>query len=175
MATSHPEAETNVGAEGTPRALNLIMRVASFCLACAVVLMSAQVILRFGFNSPKAWAEEVDRYLFIWSVYLGATVALMRGSHIRVTFAVDRFGATGETVSLWLGRIIGIAAFAFTAYHGYALAWVNRSSPFYTIQWAPQILFYLAAPVGLTLMTLVLVAESVREITAVRQRRASGA
>ena len=174
MATSRPEAETNGEAESTPQALNLITRLASFFLACAVVLMSAQVILRFGFNSPKAWAEEVDRYLFIWSVYLGATVALLRGSHIRVTFVVDRFGAAGETASLWLGRIIGIAAFAFTAYHGYALAWVNRASQFYTIQGAPQVLFYLAAPVGLTLMTLVLVAESVREIAAVWQRRASG-
>jgi TRAP-type C4-dicarboxylate transport system permease small subunit len=140
-------------------------RVASVFLACAVVLMSVQVILRFGFNSPQAWAEEVDRYLFIWSVYLGATVALMRGTHIRVLFIIDRFEPKGEIVSQWLTRFIGIAAFAFTAYYGYQLAWVNRSIDFYTIQGVPQVLFYLAAPVGLTLMTLVLVADSLRELS----------
>jgi len=140
-------------------------RVASVFLACAVVLMSVQVILRFGFNSPQAWAEEVDRYLFIWSVYLGATVALMRGTHIRVLFIIDRFEPMGEIVSQWLTRFIGIAAFAFTAYYGYKLAWVNRSIDFYTIQGVPQVLFYLAAPVGLTLMTLVLVADSLRELS----------
>ena len=142
----------------------IVTRVAYTFLACAVVLMTAQVILRFGFNMPQAWAEEVDRYLFIWSVYLGALVALVRGSHIRVTFVVDRFGETGERLSLWLTRIIGMAAFGFTAYHGFALAWVNIGSEFYTIPGAPQVLFYLAAPVGLTLMTLALAIMSVRDL-----------
>ncbi len=171
--TNRPD--DGIQGERKSRALTLITRVASVFLACAVVLMSAQVILRFGFNAHQAWAEEVDRYLFIWSVYLGATIALMRGTHIRVLFIVDRFGPKGEMVSQWLTRVIGIAAFAFTAYYGYQLAWVNRSIDFYTIQWAPQILFYLAAPVGLTLMTLVLIADSVREIADARRRRVTGA
>ena len=173
MVASHPKDGTQGETEIRPWSLVLITRVAYLFLACAVVLMSAQVILRFGFNSPQAWAEEVDRYLFIWSVYLGATVALMRGSHIRVSFVVERFGAKGEAFSLWLTRVIGIAAFAFTAYYGYQLAWVNRAADFYTIQWAPQVVFYLAAPVGLTMMTLVLVADSVRGLAAIRRGAAS--
>ena len=113
--TNRPD--DGIQGERKSRALTLITRVANVFLACAVVLMSAQVILRFGFNAHQAWAEEVDRYLFIWSVYLGATIALMRGTHIRVLFIVDRFGPKGEMVSQWLTRVIGIAAFAFTAYY----------------------------------------------------------
>ena len=139
-------------------------RVASLFLACAVVLMAAQVILRFGFSRPQAWAEEVDRYLFIWSVYLGALVALQRGSHIRVTFAVDAMGPVGATLSKWLTRITALAAFAFTAWHGYGLALVNLESEFYTIPGMPQVFFYLAAPVGLTLMCLALIAESAEDL-----------
>ncbi|MCY4541815.1 MAG: TRAP transporter small permease [Rhodobacteraceae bacterium] len=139
-------------------------RVASLFLACAVVLMAAQVFLRFGFNRPQAWAEEVDRYLFIWSVYLGALVALQRGSHIRVTFVIDAMGSAGATLSKWLTRICALGAFAFTAWHGYGLALVNLESEFYTIPGMPQILFYLAAPVGLTLMCLVLIADSVADL-----------
>lgn len=140
-----------------PLFLKLVVWIASFLLACAVILMSVQVILRFGFNAPQAWAEEVDRYLFIWSVYLGAGVALIKGTHIRVTFFSDIFGERGEAISQWLARIVGLAAFSFTAYYGYYLVWVNRNAEFYTIPGVPQILFYLAAPVGLTIMSLYLV------------------
>ena len=149
--------------------LPAVARIASIFLGCAVVLMTAQVILRFGFNAPQSWAEEVDRYLFIWSVYLGASVALIKGTHIRVTFVVDRF-AGGEAFSRWVTRIIGLAAFAFTAYHGYGLFWVNRTSEFYTIPGMPQGLFYLAAPVGLTLMCLHLVLDIVAGLMTSRER-----
>ena len=127
--------------------------------------MAAQVILRFGFNRPQAWAEEVDRYLFIWSVYLGALVALQRDTHIRVTFAIDAMGPAGAAFSKWLSRIAALGAFAFTAWHGYGLALVNLKSEFYTIPGMPQVLFYLAAPTGLTLMCLVLIADSVADLT----------
>ena len=126
--------------------------------------MAAQVILRFGFNRPQAWAEEVDRYLFIWSVYFGALVALQRGTHIRVTFAVDAVGPAGAALSKWLTRITALGAFAFTAWHGYGLVIVNLESEFYTIPGMPQAFFYLAAPLGLTLMSLALVAEIVADL-----------
>ena len=126
--------------------------------------MAAQVILRFGFNRPQAWAEEVDRYLFIWSVYLGALVALQRGTHIRVTFAVDAMGPAGAALSKWLSRLVALGAFAFTAWHGYGLVVVNLKSEFYTIPGMPQAFFYLAAPLGLTLMCLVLIADSAAEL-----------
>lgn len=142
----------------------LLTAIASSFLAAAVVLMSVQVILRFGFNAPQAWAEEVDRYLFIWSVYLGATLALMKDTHIRVTFVVDRFGAGGEALSQWLTRGLGAAAFGFTAYYGFVLVWVNRNSEFYTVPGVPQVLFYLAAPVGLTLMSLYFIVLMVRDL-----------
>jgi len=154
MADGHLEPET-FDAGSRSGIVVLVTRVAYGLLACAVMLMTAQVILRFGFNDPQAWAEEVDRYLFIWSVYLGATVALMKGTHIRVTFVTDRFGPAGEAFSQWVTRIVGFLAFAFTAYYGCELAWVNRTAQFYTIAWMPQIIFYLAAPVGLTMMALV--------------------
>lgn len=146
------------------RAARIAARVGSFFLACAVVLMAAQVILRFGFNRPQAWAEEVDRYLFIWSVYLGALVALQRGTHIRVTFAIDALGEAGAAVSKWLTRAVALAAFAFTAWHGFGLVIVNLGSEFYTIPGMPQAFFYLAAPVGLTLMCLALVAEGAADL-----------
>ena len=142
--------------------LKFLTRAASTLLAAAVILMAAQVILRFGFNSPQAWAEEVDRYLFVWSVYLGTTVALIKGTHIRVTFLVGVLGPRAEAMSLLLGRVLGLLCFSFIAWYGYRLAWENRYSEFYTITFMPQILFYLSVPISMTVMALYLVTTLVR-------------
>lgn len=118
--------------------------------------MATQVILRFGFNAPQAWAEEVDRYFFVWSVYLGTFIALAKGTHIRVRFLVDRLGPKGQAASLIAGRVINLVSFAFVAYYGYGLAYDNRASKFYTIEFMPQIIFYLSVPVCLTIMAIYL-------------------
>jgi TRAP-type C4-dicarboxylate transport system permease small subunit len=115
--------------------------------------MAVQVVLRFGFNTPQAWAEEVDRYLFLWSVYLGTIVAWMRGTHIRVTFVVDLLGPRAEAFSLGLSRLLALGCFVFSAWYGYQLAWHNRAAPFYTIPFMPQVIFYLSVPVCLTVIS----------------------
>jgi TRAP-type transport system small permease protein len=137
--------------------VSLISRLAALLLAAAVLLMAVQVVLRFAFNAPQAWAEEVDRYLFVWSVYLGAFIALTKGTHIRVGFLVDALGPRADAVSQGLGRIVNLFCFSFVAYYGYRLAYDNRHSKFYTLEFMPQILFYLAVPVCLSLMALFLV------------------
>ena len=145
-------------------ALAWLTRLASLFLGTAVVLMAAQGVLRFGFNAPQAWAEEVDRYLFVWSVYLGTVVAWMKGTHIRVTFVMDLLGPRAETASQWLTRLLGLSCFAFAAWYGWQLAWVNRASSFYTLSFMPQVLFYLSVPVCLSFLTAYVALEILRAL-----------
>ncbi|MGJ7505824.1 TRAP transporter large permease [Variovorax sp. GT1P44] len=58
-----------------------------------VVVLLAGVIMRFIFNSPIPWADELASILFLWLANLGAAVALRRGSHMRTTALVSRWGA----------------------------------------------------------------------------------
>lgn len=166
---SERHGEPGAGGDA-PAALVWLTRLASLCLGCAVVLMAVQVVLRFGFDAPQAWAEEVDRYLFVWSVYLGTIVAWMKDTHIRVTFVVERFGPKAEVLSLALSRAVGLFCFVFTAYWGYHLAWANRSSPFYTIDFMPQVLFYLSVPLCLTVLALHIVLTTARDLWRARSR-----
>ena len=95
--------------------LTLITRFTSILLASVVTLMVVQVVLRFGFNAPQAWAEEVDRYMFVWSVYLGSIIALVKGTHIRVTFLVDWLGPKFEKPSRLLGTVVNFLSFTFVS------------------------------------------------------------
>ena len=51
-----------------------------------VTLMFVQVIFRYFLESPLAWSEEVVRYLFIATTYLGGAIATMEREHIEINF-----------------------------------------------------------------------------------------
>ncbi|MFB3819631.1 MAG: TRAP transporter small permease [Candidatus Methylomirabilales bacterium] len=59
--------------------------------AAAVTLFSAMVIVtaagvffRYVLNDALPWAEEADRYLFIWLSFIGASITMRQKAHIAV-------------------------------------------------------------------------------------------
>ena len=73
------------------------------------------VVLRYIFNNPLTWSEELARYLFIWCAFLGWLVASRRHSHLAMTFVVDRLPGSVQTVigvliqaaTLWFAWLLG--------------------------------------------------------------------
>ncbi len=123
-------------------------------LGIATALVGIQVFLRYVFNYPLAWVEEVGRYLFIWSIFLGTVAAWVENRHIRITVLVDRLGSRANQLSKILGNILGLISFSYVAYFGYKIAYSNRATDFYTVPGMPRIVFYLAVPVCLTIMVI---------------------
>lgn len=60
-------------------------------LITMVTVIFAQVISRFVFNSPLSWSEELARYLFIWIIFIGASVAVREKAHFGIDFFVELF------------------------------------------------------------------------------------
>ena len=46
------------------------------CLALMVILVFANVVLRYAFNSGLSISEELSRWLFVWMTFLGAVIAM---------------------------------------------------------------------------------------------------
>lgn len=82
--------------------------IAAFCGIFLCVL--AQVVLRYAFNSPLTWSEELARYLFIWCAFLGWIVASRRNSHLAMTFAVERLPRAGQVA---LAALVQLATLLF--------------------------------------------------------------
>lgn len=70
------------------RVNNLLTRFEVFLLSLSTLVLVGvifvQVICRYVLLIPTAWAEELARYLFVWTSYLGSAYALNEGGHIEV-------------------------------------------------------------------------------------------
>ena len=53
---------------------------------------TAQIIMRWVFNNPLVWSEELIRLMFVWICYLGWIFATKNGSHIQITAFVSKLG-----------------------------------------------------------------------------------
>jgi TRAP-type C4-dicarboxylate transport system permease small subunit len=140
--------EEDLGSRRESLDLRLLTLIASLLVAATVSLTFAQVVLRYVFNNPQAWAEEVGRYLFVWITFLGAAAAFSRDAHIRVDVLVNRFGAKSARIGDLLRRLVEFAGAAALLYSGVLVAMKHRNATFYTIPEFPQVIFYLAVPVG---------------------------
>ena len=70
--------------------VNKTVEVASVVLLVLVSLVVFySVFLRYVFKSPLAWSEEVARYMFIWMVFLGFSVAEKSGDHFRIEVFIE--------------------------------------------------------------------------------------
>jgi tripartite ATP-independent transporter DctM subunit len=69
-----------------------------------VMVLLAGVIMRFVFNHPLPWSDELASILFLWLANFGAAVAMRRGTHMRTTALVSRWRpraqAWGETLAI---------------------------------------------------------------------------
>lgn len=106
------------------RGLNSIDDViATIALAGLFSVTIGNVILRFVFNSPIPWGEEVSLALYVWVVFVGASSAMKRNGHIGIDYFVDRMPQGLKKVAMWIRALViyGVTVYVFI-YLGYELA-----------------------------------------------------
>ena len=137
-------------------------------LALATLLMFANVVMRYGFDSGLPWALEATQYLFAWVVLVGAANGVHSGTHLGIDILVRRLpkpwakGVTLAGAAVCLAFTITVLVLSIE--YIYALygwgdetedlfipeGWFGLEEDYSIPQWIP----YLALPVGLSLMTL---------------------
>jgi TRAP-type C4-dicarboxylate transport system permease small subunit len=121
--------------------------------AAILVVMILQVSFRYLLNSPLTWTEELARILYIWACYLGAPVALRRGTHVAIVFMAERLPrAFARLVGVWIHGV-SLIFFVTLAVLGTMLALRSHSVEAITLP-IPWSLIYAAAPLSAVLMIL---------------------
>lgn len=68
---------------------NLDAIITGVTLTICVVLVNANVIMRYFFSNPIKWSEEVVTSLFVWTVFIGSAYAYRKHSHLGVDIVVN--------------------------------------------------------------------------------------
>jgi TRAP-type C4-dicarboxylate transport system permease small subunit len=126
----------------------------------AVTLFSAMVgvtaigvFFRYVLNSALPWAEESDRYLFIWLSFVGASITMRRKAHIAVDILVRYFK---PGLRQWVALLAHACVLSFLAVVFWASGPVIEvtSHTRATATDIPISWVYLAAPVGCILIAI---------------------
>ncbi len=97
------------------RAIAIYGRLLDWLLVASVLILvvpvGLQIFSRFTSLIPHyIWTEEMARFLFVWTVMIGAMVGVRDSAHFEVDL-LPRLGLRGEAVARLLGRL-GILALA---------------------------------------------------------------
>ncbi|MBO1004410.1 TRAP transporter small permease [Pseudogracilibacillus auburnensis] len=97
--------------------LNLIRKLEEILLVSSMVIILAlifsQALFRYFLGSGLIWGEELARYIHVAQVWLGASLAIKTGGHIRVTFLRDMFG---EKLKKYIDLLATILFFIFALF-----------------------------------------------------------
>ena len=129
-------------------------------------IVSYEVIMRYLFNSPTIWVNEVSRFLQIWATYLALTYSFHKQDFIRITVIYDRLNENGKKILDFISFIFILIFSSFVVYFGWLIAYdslkVGRTSS--TILDVPSFLTELAIPLCFAFLVLRVILEVITYI-----------
>lgn len=125
----------------------------TLAFAVATLLLFANVVLRYVFDSGLTWALEIVQYLFAWVVLVGAAHGVKVGIHLGIDVLIVKLPPVLRKAATVLAVLCCIAFVAVVDYESliYIIKiyeWGDRTQDLQIPQWIP----YLAIPVGMSLM-----------------------
>jgi TRAP-type C4-dicarboxylate transport system permease small subunit len=80
------------------------------------LIMFYDVSMRYAFNSPTYWADEISIYVIIWAVFLSMAWVLKTGKHIRVELVYNHFSLSGKKIADIISNLCSLIFFLIFSY-----------------------------------------------------------
>lgn len=101
--------------------LNALMNLDTYLAGASLLLIVLTnflgVIMRYIFNSPFIWLEEISTGLFAWFVFWGASACVRNRRHVSVEIIVDKLPTKVKMVVSVLTYLLIVVT------HGYLFYW----------------------------------------------------
>ncbi|WP_144478232.1 TRAP transporter small permease [Cytobacillus oceanisediminis] len=139
------------------KAIDMINKMVGILLALMLGVMSIliilQVISRFVINLPLTWSEELSRYLMIYIVFLGASLAMRHNKLISIELLPETLTGNKRKSVIILVMIISIIFFGILFMQGIDMLPLvqMQSSPGLQLSMAIP---YASIPIGSFLLAL---------------------
>ena len=157
------EARSGIGSAVS----RLIVRLAKLSMAIAAsgvmamcLLVTGGVVVRYIFDWPVVWVPEIVGYLMVALVFLALGETMLAGRHIKIDLLVGRLPRRLRDFVELFTLMLSVAVAGFFAWHGTDTMLrsldYGRRDAFGALNlplWIPQ----MALPIGLSVLTLVVV------------------
>ncbi len=128
---------------------------AALFIALMAVLIFIEVIMRYVFNSPTTWTEEIVGYCLQIAAFIGAAYVLEKRRHIRVSILLDKVSEKMRTLLLMLSDVLGFffcsvifwksGVWVLESYRVHEASYGILHFPLYTVRVVlPLIMFFLS-------------------------------
>lgn len=123
-------------------------------IAVMIAITAAAVTLRYGFDRPITWSEEVAKYLMVWVAFLAGSQALRDGAHVSVDIFVALLPIKGARICALVSYILVCAFLLVLLIWGAKFVYGVRTQ-YNPMLWnMSMVVPYAAVPVGAFLMLL---------------------
>lgn len=133
-------------------------------LIVMVLVTFMQIVLRW-FNAATVWAEEFSRYVMLYQVWVGASYAVHKDAHIRITALIGKLsggrrrGMDLVVLTLWL-----LFALWLTVEGCVLVGKIAAMGQVSSAMRIPMTIPYASVPIGGALMTIRLVQKIVERL-----------
>lgn len=130
-------------------------------MSVMLLITFGSVVTRYIFNFTFPWAEELSRYLFTWSVFIGSALIMGEHGHLAVEFIPNLVKGTiaGRILTIFI-KLAGFTFVTILLVYGYKISkmMMYQMSPGLQI---PMGIVYSVVPISSVLMLLYLIQDSI--------------
>lgn len=127
------------------------------------------VMLRYLFNAPPLWAEDVPRVFFLWLTYIGVAVATRRGQNIRVTHFIDMVPPLPRLVIETIMNVLVLIMLAVIFWWSFPVLELQLRGTMLSTGWS-YAWSYAPLPIGCALMFLYTARQTIRSLLGYHDR-----
>ena len=139
--------------------MDKVGKVEYFLVAVMIAVMAIvnflQVVFRYVIEGSLPWSEELLRFLFVWTTFLGAGIGVRKGAHLGLTIIVNNLPPKLKKFVVFINYLICIVFSAIIGMLGLSL--VSMQAEFNVRSSAMVLPMYwisLAIPVSFALIIL---------------------
>lgn len=135
--------------------LNVDVLLAGICLIILVIITFFGVIMRYFFNNPFVWQEEIQLWLFLWIAFFGGSAAFRAKSHVEIDMIVELLPKKLQKMIQILIYVLVVTVLGYLCLKGMMMVQqfiaTNKSTFVLSI---PSSIIYSVVPIGCVLMIL---------------------
>ena len=125
-----------------------------------LALIALQVFTRYVLQAALPWTEEVARMLLVWTVMVGAAIAMERKQHYAITVLSSGFRGVTRMAVLLVTNVLGLVFLVALVRYGSDYAAANVKTVYVSTQ-VSRAWIYLAMPLGAAIMGMSLILHSI--------------